>query len=335
MRNPYVILGVRADAELNVIRKAYHVKARDLHPDHHPERADEFQEVTWAWNLLRNQASRAKWDRDNGLVQSNEPTVQDTISSPPGMIARKGDDIVETLRISFRAAYEGGTFTLSVQNEKLCGICGGSGSAPGHVPYPCMQCGGKGFHKAGRLEKPCRHCQGKGMIIEVPCTGCYQGRVSELVRYEVVVPPRSKHGQLIRIPEAGMPGWAQAGDLIIELDVSPSTVYQQGPEDGDLLVEVPINWSEAVLGGQVTVPTPQGPMRITLPAGTSSEQIFRLAGLGLSRGADYGDLYARVRVVVPRDVDPSLRRHIASLRAWEDDRDREELLKRAHNEWQA
>jgi DnaJ-class molecular chaperone len=116
----------------------------------------------------------------------------------------------------------------------------------------------------------------------------------------VNIPPGARAGSIIKIPRQGQPGagGAEPGDLFVKLQLKPHPTFTVTGDD--LTTEVPLTPSEAVLGTSVEVPTMDGKAEMKVPGGSQSGQRLRLRGQGLNkRGGGRGDLYVRLKIVVP------------------------------------
>jgi curved DNA-binding protein len=132
--------------------------------------------------------------------------------------------------------------------------------------------------------------------------------------YRVRIPAGVHEGQLIRLAGRGHEGTAGAGDLFLRVKFARHPDYRV--RDGDLYHDLPLAPWEAVLGTQVTVPTPDGAVRLTVPAGTKNGQQFRLRGRGLPKpSSTRGDLYVIANIEVPTDVRSAERELWEKLRA--------------------
>jgi len=129
---------------------------------------------------------------------------------------------------------------------------------------------------------------------------------------DVSIPKNSQDGQTLRLKGQGSPGRAGAGDAFIELSVRPHTVFRR--EGEALVMDLPVTFYDAVLGGRVEAPTPEGPVSLSVPKGSNSGARLRLKGRGLpdARG-QRGDLFARLIVTLPEEPDPDL---VALAESW-------------------
>jgi DnaJ-class molecular chaperone len=123
---------------------------------------------------------------------------------------------------------------------------------------------------------------------------------------DVNIPKGAANGQTIRLRGQGMPGRTEAGDALIELRVAPHPIFRV--EGADVVMDLPVSVPDAVLGGKVECPTPDGTVAVTVPKGANSGQVLRLKGKGAYAGGARGDLKARIMVTLPDRVDPILER---------------------------
>jgi molecular chaperone DnaJ len=143
-------------------------------------------------------------------------------------------------------------------------------------------------------------------VIEQPCPRCHgTGRERRTKRYSVKIPAGVKDGTRIRLKgkgEAGVNG-GPPGDLHVVTRVAPSPIYHRRGE-ADLVVEVPVSFPTAALGGSVEVPTPEGPVSLKIPAGSEDGKLLRIKGRGAPKlkGGGKGDVLARVHIQVPKKV---------------------------------
>jgi molecular chaperone DnaJ len=331
----YAVLGVASDASQDDIRKAYRRLARRYHPDANQGDAkaeERFKEISHAHDVLSDAEKRRQYDASRmfgGRGPNGGPGAggaeggfggfgdfADIFSNifrggkgPGGDAraqARRGGDLEVEVRLSFDQAMRGAQLPVAVDAQETCGTCGGSGARAGTSPRLCPECRGRGV--VGRdlggfsLGQPCPTCGGNGTVIDDPCPTCVgQGTIAARKRYTVKVPAGVKDGTRIRMPGKGQAGarGAKPGDLFVVTRVSPSRVFTR--QGDDLVVEVPVTFPEAALGAQVEIPTVEGRVKLTVPAGSQDGRSLRVPGQGAPRlkGSGRGDLIARLRVQVP------------------------------------
>ena len=239
---------------------------------------------------------------------------------------RKGQDIRVRITLSFDEAVHGCKKNITITRQQTCTECSGSGAAPGSQPETCPDCGGRGYviqqqrtpFGVMQSQQPCTRCGGKGKIIKNPCKVCHgSGRVATKKTLEVSIPMGIDDDQsfaLRGMGDAGANG-GPAGDVIVMVTVRPDDLFQR---DGyDVWVTIPITFSQAVLGDNVTVPTIDGKVEYTVPEGTQSGTTFRLRGKGIQYlgGRGRGDQYVKVNVEIPKKLNKAQRE---ALKAFED-----------------
>lgn len=231
--------------------------------------------------------------------------------NPNGPI--RGNDINVTLGLSFMEAAKGCKQQIQVQRLEKCDTCGGSGAKSGTTAETCTECGGTGQVKVSQrtpigviqTTRTCSKCSGKGKVIKEPCSDCRgMGRVRHTRTLEVSVPAGIDDGQTFVLRGQGDQGinGGPAGDVNIMVTLRPDTLFER---DGfDVWCDIPITFSQAVLGDEITVPTIDGKVKYTVPEGTQSGTVFRLRNKGIQyvNGRGRGDQYVKVNIEVPRNL---------------------------------
>jgi molecular chaperone DnaJ len=337
-KSPYEVLGVSKNASQDEIKKAYRKLVRDVHPDRNPGNEERFKEVQGAYDVLSDPDKRKQYDRlgsTNGRVAPGGTTFDfgdfDLGDIFGGMFGRgrqqpqqqrgqRGNDVEVEVRVSFEDALRGAQVTVPVQLDLACHTCHGTGAAPGTAPTTCPQCNGSGVVATSQglfaLQQPCPRCHGMGSIVETPCPTCHgSGRERRTKRYTVKIPAGVKDGTRIKLKAKGEAGYggASAGDLYVVTRVEPSKVYERRGDD--LVVNVPVPYSTAALGGTVEVPTPEGAVSLKVPGGTEDGKLLRIKGRGAPRlkGSGQGDVLARVKIEVPKRVSKKQRELLEEL----------------------
>jgi molecular chaperone DnaJ len=236
----------------------------------------------------------------------------------------RGQDVVATLSIPFLTAIFGGEETINLRRPVTCDKCHGRGAEPGHEPTKCQTCHGSGqVHQVQRTilgdiqsVQACPTCQGEGTIIDKPCSQCHgQGRVEKTESLTVKIPAGIASGQKIKLSGQGHAGrrGTPAGDLYIEIEIAADPQYQR--DDDDLLVNVNIAISTAVLGGTASVPTVDGKVTLKIPAGTASGKVFVLRNKGVPhlRGRGRGDELVTVNITIPSKLTAKAKKLLQEL----------------------
>jgi molecular chaperone DnaJ len=167
------------------------------------------------------------------------------------------------------------------------------------------------------LSQPCPRCRGNGTIIEEPCPTCRgSGRERRTKRYTIKIPAGARDGTRIRLKGKGEAGWdgGPAGDLYVVTRVEPSTTFQRRGDD--LVVDVSVPFADAALGTTASVPTPDGPVSVKIPAGSEDGKLLRVRGKGSPhlKSSGRGDVIARVRIKVPKKLSKRERELLEELK---------------------
>ena len=353
-RDYYEILNVPREASKDQIKQEYRKLALQYHPDRNkaPDAEARFKEISEAYAVLSDDEKRSQYDRfghagidsrytsedifrgvnfddvfrDIGFGGGFE-SIFDTFFGGGGRRRRgpaRGQDIRYDLEITLEQAYKGFAKEIEVSRSERCSVCGGSGASPGTSPKKCPECGGSGqiqrvqsagFIQFARVE-PCRKCRGRGILIEKPCSECRgNGIVERDRRISIKVPAGVDTGsQLILRDEGDAPtGGGQRGDLYVVIHVQPHRLFQR--EGNDILCHADITYSKSALGGDVEVPTLDGPARISLQPGTQSGAVFRLRKKGMPslRDRGRGDELVIVQINTPASLTSRQREIIQEL----------------------
>lgn len=211
------------------------------------------------------------------------------------------------ISISFEEAMKGVEKEVALTNYVHCSKCEGSGAASSSAIKKCSRCKGSGqihqSHGFFNMASVCNQCQGRGKTITEPCVECRgAGRVKEKQQVKIKIPAGVDTGMRLRMSGYGDAGegGGPAGDLYVFISVEPHSIFIR--EGDDIIIELPLNFSEAALGCKKELPTPQGgSCRITIAEGTQSGKILRVKSEGApnvhSRGK--GDLLVKLSVETP------------------------------------
>lgn len=221
--------------------------------------------------------------------------------------ARQGSSKKMNLSISFEEAMKGVEKEVVLSNYATCTLCDGSGAASSKDVKKCSRCQGSGQIHQSRgffsMTSVCPQCYGKGKTITDPCKECHgDGRVKKKQHIKIKVPPGVDNGMRLRMSGYGDAGegGGPAGDLYVFISVEPHSVFQR--DGDDVLVELPLSFSEAALGCKKDLPTPLGSScRINIPEGTQSGKVLRVKGEGSPNvhGRGQGDMLVKVVVETP------------------------------------
>jgi len=322
----YEVLEISRTSDDGEIKSAYRKLVLQYHPDrnaHDPAAEVRFKEVQEAYEILRDQPRRQRYDKYGHAGLSDGPVgptgaegMADLVSDFFGGIfgggggKRGGRDVRVELTLDLEEAYRGGRKTVSIPRKESCTDCSGTGAKPGTKVVRCKHCGGQGAILQGqgffRIQRTCPYCSGRGQTIPDPCRSCQGTGAREInMPLEITIPPGVENGMRSRVQgygeAAGQGG--QSGDLHVFFHVLEHPFFQR---DGrDLACEVPVTFSQAALGAEVLVPALAGkPVPLRIQAGQQSGDQVRLTGWGMPEigSARKGDLVVVIRVETPRNL---------------------------------
>lgn len=226
---------------------------------------------------------------------------------------RAGNDIRIQVNVDLEDVITGKEVEVEIPRSETCDLCRGSGAKEGTAPKTCSACGGQGQVQQSQqfgnrrlvTVTACPQCRGRGTVVEEPCEKCRGAGITRAKRRLLIqVPPGAETGTRVRYGGQGEAGdmGGPPGDLYAIINVRPHPHFER--EGPDLLLEVPITFSQAALGDKLEVTTLTGKAQLTIPPGTQTHKVFRLRGQGLPhlRGAGRGDQYVRVILETPRTL---------------------------------
>ena len=236
--------------------------------------------------------------------------------------ARRGSDVEGDVSISFDESVDGTTVGMQMVSDDACAACRGTGAKAGTVPHVCPTCSGSGMQtntSGGMLTTtPCKECGGRGLVVDDPSQVCNgSGRARSSKTMQVRIPAGVTDGQKIRIKGKGGAGenGGAPGDLYVLVHVRPHKLF--GRKGDNLTLTVPVTFTEAALGADISVPTLTG-QRVTLKIGpgTPNGRTFRVRGKGVHKSdGSTGDLLVTVEVQVPHALNDTAKEALASFAA--------------------
>ena len=334
-RDYYEVLGVAKGASDDEIKKAYRKAAKACHPDLHPDDKEaeaRFKEVNEAYEVLSDPQKRARYDQ----FGFNDPSMGGGAGGGSGFggfggfedifdmftgggfggsssrgrsqnAPQRGSDLQYNLTLTFEEAAFGCEKQVDFFRNELCDTCGGTGAKPGTQPQTCPTCKGSGQVRTGGgfmvTVRTCPTCGGEGKIVKDKCSACNgTGHVRRKRTLNIRIPAGIQDGVSLVKRGEGEPGMrgGPAGDLYITVTVKPHKLFKR--DGNNLLLEMPISFTQAALGADIDVPTLEKPVRQRIPEGTQTGAQFRIRGQGISslKTGLKGDLLLTVVVETPK-----------------------------------
>ena len=299
-RDPYLELGVSRGASAAEIRKAFHKLAKQHHPDTNPGNKaaeDRFKLVTAAFDILGDPEKRKKFDA--GEIDADGRESFRGFGGGGGSPFGAGGSPFGAG--GGRSAGFEGVDLGDIFGDILGRGRGGGGQAGGF---------GGGFAPRGADVRA---------RVEIELEEAIHGGKKRIAfsdgrTIDLTIPKGAEEGQSLRLKGQGAPGRAGPGDALIELTIRPHPLYRR---EGELLVmDLPVSIPDAVLGGKVQAPTPDGAVTLTVPKAANSGQFLRLKGKGLANAAGKrGDLIAKLVLMLPDTPDADLTAFAETWRA--------------------
>lgn len=350
MSDLYAVLEVSRDATDDDIKKSYRRLAMIYHPDRNasPDAEERFKEISEAYQVLCDPEKRTHYDRFGtmpGAASGFGPGFQHIdLSEALNIFMRdigfggldglfgsgmqrdpnRGQDIRVTVKLSLQEVALGAKRNVRLKTLVPCTSCSGTGAGQGSRPAKCSTCGGSGeVRRAARSMfgqfvqvGPCPTCHGEGYVITTPCEVCRgEGRIKGERTVTVDVPPGVSSQHYLTLRELGTPGprGGPPGDLIVLIEVKPDDRFER--QGDDLLVELPVSFSQAALGATASVPSPYGDESVSIPPGIQSGTVLRVRGKGLPRlgNTGTGDLHVKVFIWTPDELSDVQRELFAEL----------------------
>ncbi|MDR1330328.1 MAG: molecular chaperone DnaJ [Oscillospiraceae bacterium] len=359
-RDYYEALGINRSASDDEIKKAFRKLAKQYHPDVNPgDKSAEtrFKEINEAYEILSDSEKKGRYDAyGHAGVDPNFAASGGGFSgfgdlgdlgdlfgaffgggrsgASSATAPRRGGRVTASVTISFEEAAFGCDKDIEISRVEECENCSGSGAKPGTSAEKCTECGGSGVVTQARRTAfgvmqstaECPKCGGRGKIIRTPCEKCRgAGRVRRRRSVTVKIPAGIDSGQAINMHgqgDAGINGGG-GGDLYVGVSVRRHEIFER--EGTSVLLEMPISFTKAALGGEAEVPTLDGKVKYTIPEGTQTGTTFRLRGKGIPslRGGGRGDQLVTVRLKTPTHLTKEQKELLRQLEGITADSERE------------
>lgn len=349
-QNYYEVLGVQRNASQDEIKSAYRKLAKQYHPDFHPGdsvAAEKFKQVNEANSVLSDENKRKQYDFEldhpsmagmgNMGGAPNMGDFEDIISSMFGGFGgfggsakgaggaasrQRGDDIEQTVRLSFLDAIKGCTKDITYFRNEPCKTCSGTGAKNGTAFTKCSRCGGSGRVKFqqdtifGRTIQvgTCPECNGTGKKITERCPDCAGvGSTKKKTTFTIRIPAGVDSDSSMRKRGYGQagPNGGECGDLYVYFKIEPHKLLKR--DDKDLFTTVPISYRTACFGGRVIVPGVDEMMELTVPPGTASGTRFCIRSKGVKTINGTGNLFVTVEIDIPQKLSKEQQKRLDSF----------------------
>ena len=346
-RDYYEVLGVSKDASEAEIKSAYRKKAKECHPDLHPndKNAEErFKELNEANEVLSDPEKRKRYDQfgfDGPQMgggggaggfdfsgfggMGGFESIFDTFFGGMGGSARRagpvqGNDLQHRITITFEEAAFGCEKSVDFFRNENCDACGGTGAKPGTQPQTCPTCKGSGQVRTGGgfmvTVRTCPTCHGEGKIITNPCPKCHgEGTVRGEEVIELKIPAGVGEGMQLSVSGKGNAArhGGVPGDLLVLIEEEPDKELVR--DGNDLIYNLNLTIPQAVLGVSTEIPTVDARAKIKIEPGTQAGKVLRLRGKGVPdvNGYGRGDLLVVVNIPIPAKVNAEEKRLLEQL----------------------
>ena len=334
MKDYYETLGISRSASVEEIGKAYRKLAFTHHPDRNPgdpEAVERFKEVQEAYDTLNDSVKKSMYDggghnmhfrrrpRHPGPTPPPGFSFEDVMADFFGGSSFKGRNITVRIEVEFKEVLTGCTKHIKVKKRKRCTGCQGQGFTGFQ---PCTHCEGTGatqVHDAPfEMRTACPVCAGTGKASVVKCGDCagsgyFPGYYEKAL--EIAIPAGIENGMQVRLAGEGEESLrgGRSGDVMVFVLVKEHPLFnREGP---NLTVEVPVSYTQLVLGGEVEIPTlAEGTLKVKVPNGSQSHTKFRLKGKGFPTGkGSVGDLIATLKIETPKTFDEDYKKALEQL----------------------
>ncbi len=330
----YEILEVDKQADASEIKKAYRKMAKKYHPDKNPgdKTAEEnFKLVNEAYQVLSDDQKRRIYDQygkaglEGGMggggggfggFDDLGSIFEEMFSGFGGGGRRRGPrgprqkyelDLGVEMTIDFKEAIFGTKKEVNYSYKTICESCDGTGAKDKKMKS-CPQCHGQGqvYSRQGFMtfSQTCPACHGEGKTVEVKCPDCKgKGFNDNKTSVTVDIPAGIDNENRLRVAGKGNIGFGkQTGDLYITFYVKPDDTFVR--HDDDIYLEVPVFFTQAIMGDTLKIPSLTDELELNLDVGTRDKQQFVFKGEGVSNvhGRGKGNLVAQVKLVYPKKL---------------------------------
>ncbi|MHC3994613.1 molecular chaperone DnaJ [Thiomicrolovo sp. ZZH C-3] len=339
----YEILEISQSAEKTEIKKAYRKMAKKYHPDANPddpEAEHKFKLCNEAYQVLSDDEKRSIYDRygkqglegmagggarggfggfeDLGEIFEEMFGGGRRSRQNPADMDKYPLDLGVEITLSFKEAVFGCDKEISFSYKKACAMCDGTGAKDGKLA-PCQQCGGKGqvYVRQGFMtfSQTCPVCHGAGTMPGDPCSECHGAGFEEVEEtITIKVPAGVDSDNRLRVSGKGnVSKRGSRGDLYVTFQVEHDETFQR--HGNDVYVEVPVFFTQAILGENITIPSLTGEIELNLDQGTRDKQQYRFRDEGIEdvHGHGKGSLIAQVKLIYPKKLNDEQRELLEQL----------------------
>ena len=339
-RDYYEILSIERTSSGDEIKRAYRKMAMKYHPDRNPDSEEaevKFKEAAEAYEVLSDEDKRRLYDQYGhaGLKgraghNFNQMDPNDIFSmfgdifgdmfgggggrargGPRGNRPTRGYDLETLAEISLEEVLSGCEKDIDFTRQDECETCKGTGAKPGTDPITCSTCGGNGqVMQSGlggmfRMVTTCPDCNGQGKVVKEHCPECRgKGRTLKDRKITVKIPAGVHDGQAVRVGGEGEPGLngGPRGDLHVVIRVNRHNLFVR--DGDDIILKMPISFTQASLGAKVTIPTLEGEDEITIGAASQHGDVIKVQGKGLPnlRSGRRGNLLVVLLIEIPKKL---------------------------------
>jgi DnaJ-class molecular chaperone len=292
----YQRLGLKRGASEAEVKKAYRSLAKQLHPDRNkdnPKAAERFAEVTRAYDLLSDKDKRAQYDR--GEIDEEGNPKMPFGGGYGGFNPRTGAGQAGPQPGGGFEGFQGGNFDSADLSDLFEGLFGATGGRPGRQ--------GGGFGGFRQRAAPPQKGADIGYRLTVPFIDAATMAPQRITlgdgkTIDLKLPKGVEDGTKIRLAGKGEQGPAGPGDAIVTISIASHPFYTR--DGNNIRLNLPVTLKEAVLGAKVKVPTPEGPVMLSIPKGSSSGKVLRLKGRGFTgKGGTRGDQLVSLEIEIP------------------------------------
>ena len=352
----YKTLGVEKNASKDDIKKAFRKLAHEHHPDKQGGNESKFKEINEAYDVLSDEKKRSQYDSFgsgafnggqgfggeqgfggfdfSGFQQAQGQGVEFDLGDIFGDIFsgfsggrsqnRRGRDISIDISLSFKDAVFGVERKVLLNKVSTCETCGGNGAKKGSDMDTCGTCNGKGKINEVRRSiigsfsqvKTCEVCHGIGKIPKEKCGTCHgKGTLKQDQEITVSIPAGIEHGEMVRLSGMGeaITG-GQPGDLYIKIHVERDPQFKK--EGNNLVMDLHIKLSDALLGTKIDIKTLDGTITLTIPEGVNFFEVLRVKGKGVpNQNGKRGDILVRILIDIPKKLSKDVKKSVEELRS--------------------